>query len=41
MGKMARKGLIKFIIARDGPAQKISFLSACGFMKPGGGGGEA
>ena len=29
MGIMARKGLIKFIIAREGPAQKISFLLAC------------
>ena len=38
---MARKGLIKFIIAREGPAQKISFLLACCFMRPSGGGGEA
>ena len=29
IGIMARKGLIKFIIAREGPAQKNSFLLAC------------
>ena len=40
MGIMVRKGLIKFIIAREGPAQKISFLLACCFMRPSGGGDE-
>ena len=40
MGIMARKGLIKFIIAREGPAHKFSFLLACCFMRPSGGGGE-
>ena len=38
---MARKGLIKFIIARERPAQKISFLLACCFMRPNEGEGEA
>ena len=37
---MARKGLIKCIIARWGPAKKISFLLACCFMRPNGGGGS-
>ena len=41
MGIMARKGLTKFIIARWGPAQKISFLLACCFMRPCRGGSEA
>ena len=41
MGIIARKGLIKFIIAIEGPAQKMSFLLACCFMRPIGGGGEA
>ena len=41
MGIMARKGFIKFIIAREGPAQKMSFLLACCFMRPSGRGGEA
>ena len=27
MGIMARKGLIKFIIAREGPAQNLIFIS--------------
>ena len=35
---MARKGLTKFIIARWGLAQEISFLLACCFMRPSGGG---
>ena len=38
---MARKGFIKFIIAREGPAQKMSFLLACCFMRASGRGGEA
>ena len=37
---MARKGLIKSIIAREGPAQKILFLLACCFMRPSWGVGE-
>ena len=41
MGIMARKGFIKFTIAREGPAQKMSFLLACCFMRPSGRGGEA
>ena len=41
MGTMARKGVIKFIIARFRLANKISFLSACCFIRPDGGGGEA
>ena len=40
MAAMARKGLIKYIIAREGPAQKISFLLSYCFMRPSGGGGE-
>ena len=34
MGIMARKGLTKFTIARWGPAQKISFLLECCFIRP-------
>ena len=41
MGITARKSLIKFIIAREGPAQKISFFIACCFMTLSGGGGDA
>ena len=41
MGMTARKCLIKFIIAREGPAPKISFLLACCFMRPSGEGGDA
>ena len=41
MGIMSRKDLIKFIIAREGPAHNISFSLACCFMRPNGGGGEA
>ena len=41
MGIMARKGLIKLVIAREGPTRKISFLLACCFMTLSGGGGEA
>ena len=41
MGITARKSLIKFIIAREGPAPKISFLLACCFMRPSGEGGDA
>ena len=38
---MARKGLIKLVIARERPTRKISFLLACCFMTLSGGGGEA
>ena len=41
MGITARKCLIRFIIAREGPAQKISCFIACCFMRPSGGGGDA
>ena len=34
LGIMARNGVTRFIIARWGPAQKISFLLACCFMRP-------
>ena len=40
MAIMARKGLIKCIIAGEGPAQKISFLLSYCFMRPSGEGGE-
>ena len=33
MEMMARKALTKFVIARWGPAQKISYLLACWFMR--------
>ena len=38
--KMGINDLITFIIARSGPAKKISFSLACCFMRPSGGGGE-
>ena len=41
MSIMARKCLIKFIIAIEGLAQKISFLLAGCFMRPSGARGEA
>ena len=41
MGITARKSFIKCIIAREGPAQKISFFIACCFMRLRGGGGDA
>ena len=41
MGIMAIKGLIKCIIARKGPAHKISFLLACCFVRASGGRDEA
>ena len=40
MGIMARNYLITFIIARSGPAKKISFSLACCFIRQSGGGGE-
>ena len=41
MSIMARKRFIKFIIAREELAQKISFLLARCFMRPSGARGEA